>query len=218
MSLLMWIGWALLCIAQNFAFTFVSRARNSGSLKKHMVAGLFSNGIWFVGQLFAVSAFMSILSGHFGLGLAILAGVYYTVFTLVGSISAHKYALITEKGNSRVGAHKDVATFTSEEGDMIRKRALIADTGDGIGTFTLQEISQLKDLAAAQKQVVDELVMSSSEWQPSPSIKGPVEYVAPTGGVSTLTLLPEPLPVVPALAFDADMNPVINGVTDAPAK
>jgi len=162
MSLLMWIGWGLLCIAQNFAFTFVSRARNSGSLRKHLVAGLFSNGIWFVGQLFAVGAFLGILSGHFGWPLAVFAGLYYTVFTLTGSLAAHQYALRTEKGKDRVGAHKDVATFTTAEGDLIRQRALFVDTGDGVGTFTSAELAALKELVGTKLETVDELVTVST--------------------------------------------------------
>jgi len=113
--------WAVILIAQNFAFTFVSRARNSGSLSKHLVAGFFSNGVWFVSQIFAVGAFMGILSGKLGVLPAIGAGIFYTAFTLAGSLLAHQYALKTEKGSARVGAHKDVATFTQAEGEVIRK-------------------------------------------------------------------------------------------------
>lgn len=117
----MWILWAFVLIAQNFAFTFVSRARNSGSLIKHLQAGFFSNGIWFVSQIFAVGAFMGILSGKLGVLPAIGAGLFYTFFTLLGSLAAHQYALATEKGNARVGAHKDVATFTKAEGELLRQ-------------------------------------------------------------------------------------------------
>lgn len=35
-----------LVLLQNASFTWVSRARNSGSLKHHAVAAIFSNGIW----------------------------------------------------------------------------------------------------------------------------------------------------------------------------
>lgn len=190
MNLLMWIGWALLCIAQNFAFTFVSRARNSGSLRKHMVAGLFSNGIWFVGQLFAVSAFMSILSGHFGLGLAVLAGIYYTLFTLTGSLMAHQYALKTEKGTARVGAHKDITIFTQAEGDLIRQRALLVDTGDGLGTFTTSELAALKELVGTKLEVVDELITESTPNGVKGSLDGGLYYETPTGDVSTATVIP----------------------------
>ena len=41
-----WLLWAVNLLAQNFCFTFVSRARNSGSLKRHVVAAIASNGVW----------------------------------------------------------------------------------------------------------------------------------------------------------------------------
>lgn len=156
-----WILWAFVLIAQNFAFTFVSRARNSGSLKKHLIASIFSNGIWFVSQIFAVGAFMSILSGKYGWSKAIAAGVFYTVLTITGSILAHQHALKTEKGNARVGAHKDIAVFTKEEGDYIRNRTLTLDTGDGDGTFTGDEIVLLKELVGEQLPVMQETVTMS---------------------------------------------------------
>jgi hypothetical protein len=146
MSFTLWLLWAFVLIAQNFAFTFVSRARNSGSLRKHLIAGFFSNGVWFVSQIFAVGAFMSILTGKLGILPAIGAGLFYTLFTLAGSLLAHQYALKSEKGTSRVGAHKDIASFTKSEGDMLRTRTLLLDNGDGVGTFTLEEIGALKSL------------------------------------------------------------------------
>ena len=121
MSIWMWAAWAVLLLAQNFAFTFVSRARNSGSLKKHMIAAIFSNGIWFTGQIMAVSAFMNILSGRYGLGLALFAGVYYTTFTLVGSLAAHYHALRSEKGIGAVGANKKYAQIPVEEWEKVKR-------------------------------------------------------------------------------------------------
>ncbi len=152
----MWLLWGFVLICQNFAFTFVSRARNSGSLRKHLVAGFFSNGVWFVSQIFAVGAFMAILSGHFGIPAAIGAGMFYTLLTLTGSLLAHQYALKTEKGAGRVGAHQNLASFTAEEGKMIRERVLFVDTGDGMGTFTLDEIGQLKTLIAHTEVTIPE--------------------------------------------------------------
>lgn len=122
MSLLMWFSWAVLLILQNFAFTFTSRARNSASLKRHLVASIFSNGIWFVSQLMVVGTFINILSGRYGLGKAISAGVFYTAFTLIGALSAHHFALKTEKGKGSVGANKKYAQITVEEWAELRDR------------------------------------------------------------------------------------------------
>ena len=40
-----YFAWALLLILQNMAFTWVSRARNSGSLGYHAIASICSNGV-----------------------------------------------------------------------------------------------------------------------------------------------------------------------------
>lgn len=37
-------------------------------------------------------------------------------------------------------------SFTYEEEQILRKRALLIDTGDGLGTFTLEDIAKLKDI------------------------------------------------------------------------
>lgn len=122
MNIWMWGAWGLLLIAQNFAFTFVSRARNSGSLKRHLIAAIFSNGIWFGGQLMAVSAFMNILSGKYGPKMAIFAGLYYTAFTLSGSLLAHHHALKTEKGKGAVGANNKYAQITKEDWRLVTEK------------------------------------------------------------------------------------------------
>jgi hypothetical protein len=82
--------------------------------------------------------------------------MFYTLLTLTGSLLAHQYALKTEKGAGRVGAHQNLASFTAEEGKMIRERVLFVDTGDGMGTFTLDEIGQLKTLIAHTEVTIPE--------------------------------------------------------------
>jgi hypothetical protein len=116
----MWSFWAVVLFAQNFSFTFVSRARNSGSLARHIKASFFSNGIWFVSQIFAVSAFMSILSGKFGYRMAVFAGVFYTTFTIFGSVAAHYFALKNESGKGAVGANNKYAQITVAEWEKVR--------------------------------------------------------------------------------------------------
>ena len=109
LPLTFWVKWALLLIAQNFSFTFVSRARNSGSLRRHMTASIFSNGIWFASQVFTTTTLIAIISGHFGVAMALLTAVFYTVTTLVGSIAAHYLSLKGEKGKGAVGANSKYA-------------------------------------------------------------------------------------------------------------
>lgn len=173
----LWALWAFVLILQNFSFTFVSRARNSGSLKKHLVAGIFSNGIWFASQIFAFSAIFSILTGKYGIGKAMAAGVFYTAFTLTGSLLAHQFALKTEKGKTRVGAHKDVAEFNTFEGAVLK--AIVADyqAKQKLQDWTLTsgELATLKEMVQAYIQASNEPVQIT-RWVPSdvPSVPFPV--------------------------------------------
>lgn len=112
-----WPLWAVFLICQNFAFTFVSRARNSGSLKRHMLASIASNGIWFISFTVLFSVFGKVLealkSGNLLEALAV--GLFYTAFTMTGSISSHFFALRTEKGKSAVGANNRYKQITLAE-------------------------------------------------------------------------------------------------------
>lgn len=118
-----WAAWSLALVWQNYSFTRVSRARNSASLKAHAIASLQSNSAWFIQSLFVYSSFMSILTGGSGWLKALGAAMFYTSLTMTGSVYAHYVSLKKEKGNTRVGAHKDVATFT--QGEAVKIRELI---------------------------------------------------------------------------------------------
>lgn len=106
-TLPMWVGWAVLLVVQNFAFTAVSRGRNSGSIWYHGVASFFSNAVWFA-QFFIVFNVMDIIQieirqGRWGFGA--LAFLVYTAFTMTGSLVAHHVLRNKfEKGNRKVGA------------------------------------------------------------------------------------------------------------------
>lgn len=115
-----WLTWAVVLLAQNFSFTFVSRARNSGSLSRHIKASLMSNGVWFLSQIFAINTITAIITGKLGIGLAVLAGLFYTAFTVVGSILAHYISLKTEKGSGAVGANKKFAQIPVEEWQLMK--------------------------------------------------------------------------------------------------
>lgn len=86
---------ALLGFVQNVAFTFVSRGRNSGSLGYHLLASIFSNGIY------AALLFISIdlISQAKANPLPFL--IVYTLTTMSGSIFAHWLAMRVEKGKAR---------------------------------------------------------------------------------------------------------------------
>ena len=119
-----WLIWALVLIIQNFAFTFVSRARNSGSIKRHMIASVGSNGVWFLSQTIIFSQMFKIMKGDYGLMMAVFVGVYYTIWTMAGSLIAHYHALRNEKGKARVGAFKDSAQITKAEWEWFKNAVL----------------------------------------------------------------------------------------------
>jgi predicted permease len=86
---------AALGFVQNVAFTFVSRGRNSGSLGYHLIASIFSNGIY------AALLFTSIdmISQAKSMPMPFL--IVYTLATMAGSIFAHWLALRAERGKAR---------------------------------------------------------------------------------------------------------------------
>ncbi len=101
---MIWIAWALLLVIQNASFTWVSRARNSGSLAYHGVAAVFSNGIWIVSQAVIINLMFSALQSGDVMRIALTCS-FYTTFTVIGSITAH-HVLRTyvEVGKRKVGA------------------------------------------------------------------------------------------------------------------
>jgi len=93
--------WFLLLVVQNAAFTWVSRARNSGSLSYHAVAALFSNGVWFVSQLFLIGM---VAKPDMPIAELVKLGLVYVAGTVTGSVLMHWFAMSTlEKGKRAVG-------------------------------------------------------------------------------------------------------------------
>lgn len=101
-----WFIWSIVLFLQNFAFTYVSRARSSGSLLRHVKASFFSNGIWIFSQMIMLGPLFDYLQGKHGLVPQIHVALQYTFTTMAGSIAAHYWALKTEKGKTSVGASK----------------------------------------------------------------------------------------------------------------
>jgi len=97
----LWL-WFLLLVVQNAAFTWVSRARNSGSYGYHAIAAVFSNGIWFASQFLLISMVTDptlTVDEMFKLGTIYIAG------TVTGSVVMHFLAKnYLERGNRKVGA------------------------------------------------------------------------------------------------------------------
>jgi hypothetical protein len=99
-----WILWALILIAQNAAFTWVSRARNSGSVSYHATASVFSNAIWFVSNLILVDSIVTVARSA-DVFAVIQLGLFYTACTVIGSVLMHWFSVrYLETGKRKVGA------------------------------------------------------------------------------------------------------------------
>lgn len=89
--------WALplACFVQNVSFTFVSRGRNSGSLAYHLVASIFSNGVYAVMLFLAVDLIARAKTSPEWFILP------YALACMSGSVFAHWLALRVERGKGR---------------------------------------------------------------------------------------------------------------------
>lgn len=97
-------AWAVFLVAQNASFTFVSRARNSGSYALHAVAALCSNGIWIAAQFVSLVLIVdTVKTGTWP--QRVFVGAFYTLFTVIGSVTMHWVGVnFIEKGKRKVGA------------------------------------------------------------------------------------------------------------------
>lgn len=97
-------AWAVFLVLQNASFTFVSRARNSGSYALHAVAAICSNGIWIAAQFISIKLIIDAITGGTW-GQRMLVGAFYTTFTVLGSVLMHWVGInYIEKGRRKVGA------------------------------------------------------------------------------------------------------------------
>jgi hypothetical protein len=95
--------WAAFLVSQNASFTFVSRARNSGSYALHAIAAVCSNGIYFA-QLYMGVGIIEVMRKSPWLQ-ALGIGAFYTAFTVLGSVAMHWVGVTyIEKGKRKVGA------------------------------------------------------------------------------------------------------------------
>lgn len=83
----------LLAFAQNVSFTIVSRSRNRSSFKYHMIASVFSNGVWFL-------TFRQLLLHE----MSFVLFLPYTIGTVSGSLLGARLSMWVE---AKVGAESD---------------------------------------------------------------------------------------------------------------
>lgn len=94
--------WFFILILQNAAFTWVSRARNSGSLPYHAIAAVFSNGVWFISNIFLISM---VTSPDMGIVRLVGMGIIYVAGTVMGSVLMHYVSMRwLEAGKRKVGS------------------------------------------------------------------------------------------------------------------
>jgi len=96
--------WALLLLAQNAAFTWVSRARNSGSDWYHGFAAIFSNGIWLIATFFTFDKVFFAAANNGFSWTVVGASLLYVVCTVTGSVFMGKFLRhFVERGKRQVG-------------------------------------------------------------------------------------------------------------------
>lgn len=85
------IVWGVLLILQNASHTLSSRAKNSRSLTYNAIASTLSNGVWFGSQFFIVQALVGFKDKGWGYIMGVF--VFYTFFTVAGSLLSHWLAM-----------------------------------------------------------------------------------------------------------------------------
>ena len=86
-----WIIWCAVLFFQNFAFTIVSRARNSSSVRYHALASVGSNGMWFLQNVLLIDMLTTLNMDRLAMG------VCYIVLTTAGALTSHFIALRFER-------------------------------------------------------------------------------------------------------------------------
>jgi hypothetical protein len=84
----------LMAFAQNVSFSIVSRSRNRNNIPYHLIAAVFSNGVWFMTMKYLV------VTQQMGWGLF----VPYTIGTVAGSVTGQRISMVIEK---MIGAKSD---------------------------------------------------------------------------------------------------------------
>jgi len=97
------IIWFFILVVQAMAFTWVSRARNSGNIAYHSFAAVFSNGVFFISQLYLIS---HAAKPDMPLSTLIGIGSVYVAGTTIGATLMHWISLkYLETGNRKVGSN-----------------------------------------------------------------------------------------------------------------
>ena len=115
--LLVAVSILLLAFVQNISFSIASRSRNRDNLTYHLIASVFSNGIWFL-------TFRELVRADMTLTLF----VPYTLGTVSGSLLGAKISMLIERfiGATSDG-HVKPAPLTADEVGRIVRAEMIRD-------------------------------------------------------------------------------------------
>ena len=101
MSTWEWGTWAVFLFLQQFTFLFSGRAKNSGSLRYSLIAGIGSHSTWFFSNLFFVRSIIEFRDSPFY--IQALVCLFYVTFCTVGTQLAMRLTPYIETGNMQVG-------------------------------------------------------------------------------------------------------------------
>lgn len=91
-----WLLWALVITTQTFCNTWVSRARNQNSLKRHTYAAVAQAGVYIGQQMVMLGNFFEALTGKHGHWVQFYTGVFFMLFSVAGALASHRWCLHTE--------------------------------------------------------------------------------------------------------------------------
>lgn len=146
-----YVLWAILLVLQNAAFTWVSRARNSGSDLYHGIAAVFSNGIWLVATFFTFDkVFYAAITDGFTLEVG-GASLLYVACTVSGSVYTGKFLRrFVERGKRQVGHYDDKEQRIVQLEDQVRLVARILERQVSGGVDRTALIQRLDELRAGK--------------------------------------------------------------------
>ena len=100
-----WLIWWVILLVQGMSFTWVSRARNSGSVSYATAAGIVSHGLWFATQAFIVVKIVEARADADGLmALVALCAFYVSAMVIGQSLAMVVLMRWLEVGKRKVGA------------------------------------------------------------------------------------------------------------------
>jgi len=141
---------AVLGFLQNLSHTFVSRGRNSGSLGYHMLASVFSNGIYI--SLLVLS--ISLVSYMSTTDLPVFVMVY-VLSTMSGSVTAHGLALRLERGRARNVQEDRVAELEREVKELRAMAGLPVEVKDQLCSFAIVGRCGMRDKVLELEELID---------------------------------------------------------------